>query len=82
MEDDKEDAEELKIQQMTEPEQKGYKDWLAAAAQVIFTSAHYNAHFSLVRRLPGTERLTFHTATVDTEGIAVCVGEERVTIKT
>ena len=31
MEDDKEDAEELKIQQMTEPpesEQKGYKDWL------------------------------------------------------
>ena len=35
MEDDKEDAEELKIQQMTEPEQKGYKDWLAAAAQDI-----------------------------------------------
>ena len=38
LEDDKEDAEELKIQQMTEPEQKGYKDWLAAAAQVIFAS--------------------------------------------
>ena len=35
LEDDKEDAEELKIQQMTEPEQKGYKDWLAAAAQDI-----------------------------------------------
>ena len=52
LEDDKEDAEELKIQQMTEPEQKGYKDWLAAAAQVIFAShwsTHYNAHFSLVR---------------------------------
>ena len=52
LEDDKEDAEELKIQQMTEPEQKGYKDWLAAAVQVIFAShwsTHYNAHFSLVR---------------------------------
>ena len=35
MEEDKEDAEELRIQQMTEPEQKGYKDWLAAAAQDI-----------------------------------------------
>ena len=50
--DDKEDVEELKIQQMTELEQKGYKDWLAAEAQVIFAShwsTHYNAHFSLVR---------------------------------
>ena len=52
MEDDKEDAEELRIKQMTELEQKGCKDWLAAAAQVIFAShwsTHYNAHFSLVR---------------------------------
>ena len=38
MEDDKEDAEELRIKQMTELEQKGCKDWLAAAAQVIFAS--------------------------------------------
>ena len=55
LEDDKEDAEELKIQQMTEPEQKGYIQGLAGAAaavQVIFAShwsTHYNAHFSLVR---------------------------------
>ena len=52
LEDDKEDAKELQIQQMTEPEQKGFKDWPAAAVQVIFAShwsTHYNAHFSLVR---------------------------------
>ena len=34
-ENDKEDVDELKIQPMIEPEQKGYKDWLAAAAQDI-----------------------------------------------
>ena len=30
--DEKEEDEEIRIQQMTEPEQKGYKDWLEAAA--------------------------------------------------
>ena len=40
-----------------------------------------NTQFSLVRRLPGTERLTFHMATVDMEGMTVFVGKERVTIK-
>jgi len=30
--DDKDDEEELKIKQMTEPDQKGYKDWLEEAA--------------------------------------------------
>ena len=34
-EDEKEEVDELKIQPMLEPEQKGYKDWLAAAAQDI-----------------------------------------------
>jgi len=35
LEDENIETEELKIQQMTEPEQKGYKDWLAAAEQDI-----------------------------------------------
>merc|ERR1712218_336289 len=34
-EEEKEEVDELKIQPMMEPEQKGYKDWLAAAAQDI-----------------------------------------------
>ena len=34
-----------------------------------------------VRRLPGTERLTFHSATLDTEGITVSVGKECISIK-
>ena len=34
-ENEKEEVDELKIQPMLEPEQKGYKDWLAAAAQDI-----------------------------------------------
>ena len=34
----KDDVEELKIQPMTEPEQKGYKDWLALASQDVIES--------------------------------------------
>ena len=34
-----------------------------------------------VRRMEGTERLTFHTVSVDREGLSVSVGEENVIIK-
>ena len=61
MEEDKEEAEELRIQQMTEPEQKGYKDWLAAAAQdIIENEAGLNIlmnSFKKMQVLKMTEKL-------------------------
>jgi len=35
---------------------------------------------SAVRRVPGTDRVTFHTATVDREGVDVTVGEKAVEV--
>ena len=43
-------------------------------AAVLRAGADRAAAVAAVRGLAGTERLTFHTATVDTEGLAVTLG--------
>ena len=50
-------------------------------AALLRPAADRAAAVAAVQQLPGTQRVTFHQATVDTEGIQIVVGDTEVILQ-